>query len=272
MHFCEYLKEKMLLKLFLILGLFLAHGTEQIEMKLLDKVSEAKGHKNVPKQSKIPKHFVVKMQKNMGLNAAWKQIPNVFQIIFAFLGDNLTEIIKLAPDKGWVEVIFRFYVPKTLQNDNYIAPAFLWKNNLDFRALQIKASEYIIFDYQLPAFVPNRFQELQMKLDNVNAEIAFHLNWPRPIVVFFLMILILACAAQTQALAEILIRPCKNRINVLEKVFVGSGMAFFVFGLWYHITIRFIVSLCRERKQQQEKKRLLSIMKKNQKNLKAIFP
>jgi hypothetical protein len=142
------------MKFILIFGLFLLNATEKIKMSdkskmtLFDKNSKMNELKYIPKQSKVS-HEEISIDMNMDrepenfrLFSAWRSSPIIFGIILSFLGADLTKIIKLAKTKGRIEVIFRHFVPKSLQRHRYFAPEIFWKNDLDLRTIQIAAPKY----------------------------------------------------------------------------------------------------------------------------------
>merc|ERR1712096_26206 len=117
----------------------------------------------------------------------WRRIPHVFRIIFSFLGGELTNIIKIVPSKGWVEVIFRHLIRKSLKKENYVAPTNFWENDLDLQTLQIETPKYFIFDDQQAAFVRKDFQELQAQIDTLTVEIEKNYSFVCPYDFFMLL-------------------------------------------------------------------------------------
>merc|ERR1712098_993148 len=123
-----------------------------IQMSLLE-VSNQKGedvqeHPKDLQKKNCCRILMRKKKSKSGFYAIWER-NHLIGIIFSFLGKELGKIISFAPTKGWVEVIFRYYVAKyvaTTLNQNFVVPKILWRNDVDLPTIKITASEYIIFE------------------------------------------------------------------------------------------------------------------------------
>jgi hypothetical protein len=164
--------------LILIFGLFLlSNGSENIQISLLDNSSEKKEFKDTQKRSRYSqKEIVIELEPKPQKKEIYAILKrnHIIGIIFSFLGAELSKIIKLAPSKISIKVMFGHYVAKyvakTLKKQNYVVPTFLWKNEIDLPTIQFAASEYIEFNENKANFVAkNRL--LQTKIHNLTETI-----------------------------------------------------------------------------------------------------
>lgn len=126
------------------------NSQEEVAVELGESLIQTENHEEKESKRHLLTQLAVKQNpRKFGLFYAILKRNDLIGIIFSFLGDELSKIIKIAPSKAFVEVIFGHFVAKyvaeTLGKQNYVTPNFLWKNMTDLQTVQIAASYYIKF-------------------------------------------------------------------------------------------------------------------------------